>query len=458
MNQTLLYGFILDSSAGVKAKSDINNNYNQGVGVLIGEPANYIITKAYLTDVRDNRLEYMNDTRLAGELELIYDAKRVDTEGLSNLTVEQQTCLFNIVECIYTQNTQLDSVIENKLTTDEGFAGYVAGSYHHSTESINADVINTSGLTSNLKFSNWVQFEFTTSEVDLVIKLWISNVAFARQYPYVTITNVIPPFDLNVLTNPGNLVQLGNLDILRSSSSYIFSKVNLEAIARDQNGIYTLYTKYVIDTRTSINIPFAIPYCGAHEPSSLDIRRAIRTYLEDNTLLTDEELKILFPEVYVDNRFYLIPVYDNYTSRAGKDFYPSIWSPLALTQLAHRVYKDVSAEFIDTNLELITNSHNKMISLALPDENNASVFSIVGEHPTYQDYATTEAGFRYMDGSTQEFSTKLARAMAVANGVSTSNEFSISTVGDLEYIVFAQDNAEYLIMLKTSYDVLIEDV
>ena len=458
MDQTLLYGFILDNSAGVKAKSDINNRYDQGVGVLIGEPANYLITKAYLTDVRDNRLEYMNNTRLDGKLELAYDAKRVNTDGLNNLTVEQQRCLFNIVECIYTQNTQSDSVVESKLTTDDAFSGYVAESYHHSTESVNADVLNTSGLTTNLKFSNWIQFEFTTTEIDLVVKLWISNIAFAKQYPYVTITNVIPPFDLNILTNPGNLVQLGNLDILRSSSSYIFSKTNLEAIARDQNGIYTLYTKYVIDTRKSISIPFAVPYCGAHEPSSLDIRRAIRSYLEDNTLLTDDELKIIFPEIYIDNRFYLIPAYDRYTSRAGKDFYPSIWKPLELVQLAHRVYKDVSSEYIDTNLELITNSHNKMISLALPDENNAGIFSIFNEHPTYQDYSTTEAGFRYLDGVTQEFSTKFARAMAVANGTSTSNEFSVTVISDLEYIVFAQGNAEYLIMIKTSYDTLIEDV
>ena len=79
MDQTLLYGFILDSSAGTKAKSDINNNYNQGVGVLIGEPANYIVNKAYLTDTRSTRLEYTNNTKLDGKLEIIYDANKLMT-------------------------------------------------------------------------------------------------------------------------------------------------------------------------------------------------------------------------------------------------------------------------------------------------------------------------------------------------------------------------------------------
>ena len=458
MNQTLLYGFILDNATSVKAKSDINNQYNQGIGVLIDEPANYLVNKAYLTDIRDNRLEYKNNTKLAGKLEVVYDANRVETLQLSNLTNEQQECLFNIIECVYTQNTQADNIIENKLTTDDGFTGYVPNTYHHSTESVSADAANSDSTISTLKFSNWVQFEYKTSEVWLEIKLWISSSAFATQYPYVTITNVIPPYDLNLLTNPGALVQLGNLAILQAGSTYIFNKTNLEAISRDQNGVYAFSTKYVIDSRTSINIPFALPYCGAHEPSSLDARRAIRNYLEEHTEVPDDELKILFPEVYIDNRFYIVPVYDKFTPRAGKDFYPSIWKPLELVRLAHKVYVDSSTEFIDTNLEIITNSQNKMISLVLPDENNATLFSVLTEHPTYQDYATTDAGFRYQDGITQEFSSKLARAMAVVNGLSTANEFSITTIGNITYVVFAQSNAEYLIMFKDSYDILVEGV
>ena len=99
-----------------------------------------------------------------------------------------------------------------------------------------------------------------------------------------------------------------------------------------------------------------------------------------------------------------------------------------------------------------------MISLVLPDENNATLFSVLTEHPTYQDYATTDAGFRYQDGITQEFSSKLARAMAVVNGLSTANEFSVTTIGNITYVVFAQSNAEYLIMFKDSYDILVEGV
>lgn len=458
MDQTLLYGFILDGATSAKAKSDINNQYNQGVGVLIDEPANYLVNKAYLTDIRDNRLDYKNNTKLAGKLEIVYDANKTETLPLSNLTTEQQSCLFNIIECVYTQNTQADDVIENKLTTDSVFDGYVEGSYHHSTEFVSAEAINNDATTTTLRFNNWVQFEYRTPEVWIEFKLWISNQAFATQYPFVTITNVIPPYDLRLLTNPGALVQLGNLAVLQAGSSYIFSKTNLEAISRDQNGVYTFSTKYVIDTRTSINIPFALPYCGAHEPSSLDARRYIREYLQEHAEIADDELKILFPEVYIDNRFYIVPVYDRFISRAGKDFYPSIWKPTELLRIARKVYTDLSPEYIETNLELITNSQNKMISLVIPDENNSAVFSVLEDHPTYQDYATTEAGFRYMDGTTQEFSAKLARAMAVVNGVSTANEFPVTTEGNLSYVVFAQSNAEYLIMFKDSYDSLVEGV
>jgi hypothetical protein len=97
-----------------------------------------------------------------------------------------------------------------------------------------------------------------------------------------------------------------------------------------------------------------------------------------------------------------------------------------------------------------------MLTLAIPDPNNSEVFSIKAEFPTYQDYATTDAGFRYMDAEAQEFGAKLARAIAIVNGLASSNEFTTTTVGDLNYIAFSQGKAEYLILDKDSFNRVVE--
>ena len=454
-----IYGFILDSSAISKAKLDIGNAYDQGAGVLLGEAANYLVNKAYLKDTRDERLtsasSAQNDT-LDGNLEIVYDVNRVESTTVANLTTEQQSIIFNIVERCCTKNTLTNAQIEEELTTDNLYQGYVPESYHTSSEYITVQLRTSQQNTASFKMPNWFEFTFRTVEDTLTFKLWISSQAFASQYPFVTITNVIPPYDLNKLTDPGTLSKLGNLTVLEASSSYIFNKTNLELISKDQNGIYTFNTKYVIDTRTVIYIPFALPYCGAKVPSSLESRRAIRAYLNENSTLSNAELEAIFPEVYIDNRFYLIPIYDDFLSRAGKDFYASIWNPQQLIDRAHLLYTDVEDEFIDERLELLTNAQNKMITLAIPDPNNSEVFSIKAEFPTYQDYATTDAGFRYMDAEAQEFGAKLARAIAIVNGLASSNEFTTTTVGDLNYIAFSQGKAEYLILDKDSFNRVVE--
>jgi hypothetical protein len=150
---------------------------------------------------------------LDGNLEIVYDVNRVESTTVANLTTEQQSIIFNIVERCCTKNTLTNTQIEEELTTDNLYQGYVPESYHTSSEYITVQLRTSQQSTANFKMSNWFEFTFRTVEDTLTFKLWISNQAFASQYPFVTITNVIPPYDLNKLTDPGTLSKLGNLTV-----------------------------------------------------------------------------------------------------------------------------------------------------------------------------------------------------------------------------------------------------
>ena len=457
MTKETIYGFVLDSAARLKSNLDTPSGADQGIGVLVGESYNYLINKTRLTDNRVSRLTTADDKSIVGSLEIIYDKDRVPSKSIPNLTNAQQSAVFAILERIYTQDMDSQEQIETILTTDESYTGYVPGSYFTSTEYVTARLNLSDGTARLFKFANWIEFEFTTNEVDLVFHLWISNKAFSTQYPYVTITSVIAPYDLTVLTDPATLIQQGIFSILQNSPAYVFSKTNVETMLRDQNGIYTFNTTYVVDGRTSITIPFALAYCGAKTPSSLDCRAAIRNYLESNTELSPDDLKILFPDVYVNCRFYIVPIYDKYTSRAGKDYYPSVWNLSALEDIARKVYGNYTEEFRKTYLEALTNAQSKMLLLVLPDPNNNELFSVRKAHPTYQDYSSQEAGFKYMDGTTQEFSIKLNEAMAIVNGVAATGRYQQTESGGSTYLVFAQDTAEYLVMTRDSYESIVDN-
>lgn len=463
MEQEIVYGFILDGSPLLKGKlsTGISSlaDRDQGIGALVGESANYLINKAYLNDNRSKRNLIDNVYAPLERLEVVYDKDRTTTMFINNLTSIQQMELFNIVEHCYTQDTAANSALETKLTD---YQYYVPNSFNRSTETVSAALYCNSTDVSNyaktMVFANWIEFEYKTEDADIVFHLWISNIAFNKQYPYVTITSVIAPCDLNTLVDPAVVLNSAVLDMLSSSTKYVFGKTNIEAVLRDQNGIYTFTTKYVLDSRTKINIPFALPYCGARTPSTLDCRKAIREYLEENTTKPAEELKIIFPELYVSSRFYMIPMYDKYTARAGKDYYADIWNVMDIRRLANKFYADVEDDYIDQYLEILTNAQNNMLTVALPDTNNEQFFSILEQHPTYQDYATHESGFKYLDGSTQEFASKLTEVMAIVNGVLSSDEYQFTESSGYNYIAFAQDESEYLVMTRESYTELISNV
>ena len=205
MTKETIYGFVLDSAARLKSNLDTPSGADQGIGVLVGESYNYLINKTRLTDNRVSRLTTADDKSIVGSLEIIYDKDRVPSKSIPNLTNAQQSAVFAILERIYTQDMDSQEQIETILTTDESYTGYVPGSYFTSTEYVTARLNLSDGTARLFKFANWIEFEFTTNEVDLVFHLWISNKAFSTQYPYVTITSVIAPYDLTVLTDPATL-------------------------------------------------------------------------------------------------------------------------------------------------------------------------------------------------------------------------------------------------------------
>jgi hypothetical protein len=448
----VVYGFILDESARIKSKLDTGGEYDQGVGALKGEAANYLVDKAYLKDLRASRLTDISNRTIAGKLEIIFDKARVNIDAIAQLSDTEQQALFNIFELMYLQNTTADSTIATVLANDEKYKGYELGSYVHSTEYVNANLVVADDTVANLKFANWIEFKYRAEDGTLFLfHLWISSNAFKIQYPYITITSVIAPFPLATLVDPAAMKSLGGIGILTATASHVFSEVNLEAVARDQNGVYTFPTRYVLDARTTITIYFGLPYCGAKTPSSLDCRRAIREYLENNTSKEEDELKALFPDIYVDCRFYVTPLYDQSIVRASKSFYPSCHNLMKIRELAKRIYTDVEESYIDQYLEVLTNAQSKMILLCLPDANNGSYFSILDQHPTYQDYSTTDAGFRYMDGVTQNFSVDLNRVLAILDGVLISSEYAEDEIAGRTYRVFANGVSEYLVLTKPSY-------
>ena len=457
MPTATLYGFITDDALKLTTKVDLNSSSDQGYGILSGECGAYFVKRATLGDTRRNRLSLLESRAPKGSMAFIFDQNHADTEMLSKMTDQESQLLFNVLERIYYQQEYTDSDLEVQLS-GATYTGYVPGSLNHATEVGNATATNIDGVTKVVEFRDWYSFEFNYGNIHLIIHAWIKKEAFAKNYPYTTITAVVPPYEPDILINPAVLLASANLNVLTNSANFVFNQSDIEVATRDQNGIYVYVTKYIVDSSRTYQLPFALAYCGPNEPSGLECRDAIKDYLKSNTDITDEELDVLFPELYVNSRFYIVPLWDVYSQTSEAEIYNSIWSANTLMGKAEKIFENQEAKFLNEHLEFMTNAQNKMMLMTLPDPLNQDNFSILALHPTYQDYSSQVPGFKYMTAATQEFASTLNRCLAVLTGSSTSNEFTAVKDGVFNYLTFTSGIAEYYVMDRTSYNTYIQEI
>ena len=452
-----LYGFVLDDALKLTTKVDVDGSSDQGYAYLTPEPAAYFVNKAVLGDTRTSRLTILESRAPKGSMSFVFDQNHADMDMITNITDQESQLLLNILERIYYQQEYTDSDLENQLSGST-YAGYVPGSLRYATEQGNATAVNVDGKSKSITFRDWYSFEFKYGNVHLIIHAWIKRDAFATNYPYTTITRVVPPYDPEVLIDPAILIESASMSVLTNSARFVFNQSDIEIAMRNQNGIYTYAVKYAIDATRTLQLPFALAYCGAKEPSGLECRNAIRDYLKENTDITDKELRALFPELYVNSRFYIVPFWDVFTQLTDRDVYNSVWSSKTLMERSEKIFEQHEAEFLTDHLEYLTNAQNKMLLMSLPDPLNQDYFSILEQHPTYQDYSSQVPGFKYMAVETQEFASTLNRCLAVLNGETTSNEFTTVQDGDFNYLAFTSGLSEYYVMDKTSYLAYLENI
>lgn len=455
----ILYGFIQDEATKLTSRmnsSSVENDLPK-YGSLHGESNNYIVNKVSLNDSRDTRMAILGSKTARGKLSVLFDGLRFDVSQLdsTNLTVLEQNYLFNIVERVLFRSDLTNEALETTLTGNHGlYKGYVPKTVLTS-EMVGAEQITlntTDKQEYQLTVPKWIEFEFSYStNKKVLVHLWYSLADFKKDYPFITITRVITPIKLDTLINPDRVVSSTNLALLTSSSAFIFDETNLETIARDQNGIRTYFTKYVVGADKSIELPFALVYCGAREPQPLECRSAIKQFIEENTDVSREYLKSILPELFISHRFYMVPLWDVFTPRPEREVFNSIWSLTKIQKKADKVYRNVDPLFRETYLEILTQAQSKMLLLSLPDEGNEEGFSLLERYPTYQDYSAQSPGWKYMSAEDQDFAGKVIRAMAVLNGELISNEFTMAEYGSVKYLSFISGGSECLIMTKDSY-------
>lgn len=449
----MIQGFIQDSAVWRKSTSPLvsETNIDQGVGYFNSRIKSFFVDPVCFIDSRTSRLNILA-TPLEGEMRLWFDRSKIAVDDpVNNLTGDQWEFIMNIVEYVTYATALSIEDLETHLTTNPDTYGTYRPNTLSISASVTADILCSlnNGSTFESEVRRYMTFEYNNGVEIAIIKLWMTSNNFYLEYPLYTILRVVPPCNPTVMINP---VMANTIPTIIAAANYDNPFIDTQVTAVDNSGTYTYSTRYVNGSLTGYyNMPFLIFFKG-HEPSSLSIRVAIREYLEGIEGIDPTIWPGLFPDLYTDERMYIIPIWDNVTVMLEQDLYPSVTQYNRIRPILQSVFPGLQPDFIDDYANLLTCDSSTVQLIAIPDEGNTTLQDLRTIHPTYTDVDSNNSNFDLQSITTRDFNIKLCNAIATILGsTSTTTTFITITEDGRQYLTFIAGLIEYCVLYRTSF-------
>lgn len=450
----VVYGFIEDSMFWKKKTVDLEKSVDIGLGYLDDILINYFHQIGKVNDIRESRSDIIGEVP-DGKLAVYFDVSKMDdTRGaFINVDDEEVKNFFNLVEKIFITQFRTETELNNELITNDSIYHdyYVENTVRRS---VNYTMITPTGMRSELKIYDWIEFNMLINGSEVKFKLWLNSDAFKRGYPLTTVTAVIPPCDPGTLLAP--TTQATAVTAIVNSSEYIFNNIDASTTGIDHTGNLAYRTRWVISSQNIPEVRFGLMYQGA-VPTSLEARAYIRDYLYSLGIAQESVWESKFPDLYVTAQFFIIPIWNNITYRPNNKYgnvYPSIVDYEKIYQDTIRVFPSLDEEFITNNLEVITNPFNPVICAIIPDPlNEDGKFSARDILTTYQAFSPDDTNYEYQEANAKEFSRYFGKAMAILYGedVSSITGFLQNTFDDRRYLSFTSNKIEYHVLFREDF-------
>lgn len=464
----------------------------KGVCVADATLMSYFNTQDSLIDPRyssgQNTRLLVANRRAVGALKLYFDLQQVvaSVDNLSPVRIlptdnqSQKDAknailkrLFNVIECIYmskdgTYQVASNAINNTLLGTPTLYSGYVASSLVCSSGTTMAVYNTTTGYTGPLAFYDTFSFKFnldsTKPTTFVEFKIWLNANKFKAEYPFSSIVKVVYPCEPSSMVQPVVKDSRGNIlstlaDYATSGNIVVPAYRNAQLTEATNAYAHTGIAQYVTaykhgELSGSYHMSFTLLYRGS-PPTSLAMREAIRNSLfserktgTSNLLATEAEWKLIFPNLFINGGYYLIPMYFNrinYPARVTID--RNIINYQRISNTLQSLFTNIiNISSIMNKLEILQAPGSGLYILAFPlSDNNSTYQSVAKEHPTYQaiNALSSKQGYYGMATHTQEFNKLMAKCIKAALGMITDTSFTTEKINGRDYLVFVNNAIEY---------------
>lgn len=306
-----------------------------------------------------------------------------------------------------------------------------------------------------------VEFIATDSSYEYHVKVWLSNKKLQEEYEPYTLY-IIPPVDnLNQFIN--NTVTVAGI-LSGFTPKKLLQKYN--AIRKDNPetrlDMFDLTWHDPEDSSSRIETSWGYVAYGTGATSLDNIKTGIRDYLAGNSQY--EDWPSIFPSLYEENDFTLVPLWDNISVRetqVDQNLYASYVSIKDLTAIAKRStptsYGTAASieKHIAENLEVFSTFYRGMMIISIGNPSNLN--RLVKLSALYPDYSSVpvSSDFERMEEATRTFAERLAVCLETARtyreGDTVPSGYYRLNRNSKTYIAFLFNNYQYMVMTRDSY-------
>lgn len=451
------------------------------VHIFIHEPIFTDRTPVYAQQLRKDRVGSLSDVGLSyfKSIETIADQRPTRTPAptfnyterasfvidgvhyadfiatLQQAPLDEKNALYSMVDHLFFRYAASDSDATLDVALTQMYPTYIPGTLDRSANTVTAIAYLPDGgqtlvtAPAYLTISVWMTVGNRQERQE--IRFWLSDTSWREEFPLSHVLAVIPPLPIDV-TLAGSLLDNGPNRFSQAADIVARMSAISAPIARDKDTSGELiYTAKVFNTAgDSALLPFSILYKG-RIPDRLQARTAIREYLLNSGIGIEAQWRQRIPELFIDGLIYLVPMWDNITTRPDQSLYPSVISGSQALQTTRDALSFLSGEHIAQTFEVMVTAYNQMTLVGVSHPDNDTVLRVRAIHPTYQAVSTLDPAYQLMEIDTQTFAQRLAIALSVAARVQVVAGYDIIAVGRLEFVPFTVGMVEYYVMSRESY-------
>lgn len=430
-----------------------------GLGTLDDTGVGYMVNPDWITDSRvpTTRSTDINVTQAP----YILTDKAFCSQFLTDVVAAPQAvrdALFTLCDDVFLKFAEITN-IETTLNSGAAKGYYVANSLLYGTKTV-TDTYYTGTAGATYTSTPFATFEFVvpsgSASTTYNVTIYFDGATWLTNYPYSTILGVAPPLPYqDLLTMSISTTQANRFDT--ASSTARLNTSTLAAILTQENPSgYMSFNVGLIDGTTATTVPFDVVWRGI-QPSQLQIRE----YIKEQALAsggTDAQWQARMPDLYINYRFYLLPLYNDTKTGPTYTLNTGITDVQTAIQTATTILNNMDVSIVEKSLEVFTSPYKRLVMLAVPDITDiAARVRLLSKFATYQCYGSTDTNFQYLDSDTKSFILNLGGLLSQMSSDGTDPlPFNQFTSNGLNYYSFTLSGVEYCVLTQASFEAKLE--